>query len=183
MANFLVFPKKRHEHISKYIWWIMPTASSFPHSFSSRLHDLIIVDLTCHYLYSYSHFRLFICKQTTENKWRWISITIIMIRMVLVCVMLASVMGTSLDLFFIRGSVSTNKNNNNLPLDERTLSSLKRCLLSFSIPRNFHLIFNTDKVGDSHLGCLHGFRVLTMGWVVMGHTYALTNHQAFGKHT
>jgi hypothetical protein len=111
-------------------------------------------------------------------KWKWYGMQYC--RMILACLTVASVLGTSLDLLLIRES-DPNKNNSNLPLQERNLSSFKRCLLSFSISRNFDLIFNTEKAGDSHLGCLHGFRVLTMGWVVMGHTYALTNHQAFGK--
>lgn len=49
---------------------------------------------------------------------------------------------------------------------------------SFSIPRNLEQVLH-GKSSESTLSCLHGIRVLTMGWVVMGHTYALTNHQAF----
>lgn len=90
--------------------------------------------------------------------------------LVLAFLLLTAFLGTILDLFFYDSS--------DIPLSK--LSSAKRCFLSFSVPRNFVSIFNPDS-SESHLACLHGFRVLTMGWVVMGHTYALTNHQAFGE--
>lgn len=80
-----------------------------------------------------------------------------------------ALLGTALDLLYVRTS--------NLVVQRQ--SPLKRCLLAFSVPRNFASVFQT-KTGDSNLGCLHGVRFLTMGWVVMGHTYALTNHQTFG---
>lgn len=55
------------------------------------------------------------------------------------------------------------------------------CIMrDFSIPRNLEQVLH-GKSSESQLSCLHGIRVLTMGWVVMGHTYALTNHQAFGQ--
>lgn len=53
-------------------------------------------------------------------------------------------------------------------------------MCDFSVPRNLHQVLH-GKSTEATLSCLHGIRVLTMGWVVMGHTYALTNHQAFGQ--
>ena len=91
-------------------------------------------------------------------------------RLTLAFLLLAATFGTVLDLLLYHTS--------DIPLSK--LSCKARCFLSFSIPRNFVSIFNPD-TSESHLACLHGFRVLTMGWVVMGHTYALTNHQAFGE--
>ncbi|XP_071103043.1 nose resistant to fluoxetine protein 6-like [Haliotis cracherodii] len=44
----------------------------------------------------------------------------------------------------------------------------RQLLLSFSISRNTEKILNT-RTGDGNLGCIHGIRVLSMAWVILGH--------------
>lgn len=92
-------------------------------------------------------------------------------RIVLFMILLITLLGTCFDIFIVQYS--------NIPVSK--LSTGKRCFVAFSIPRNFSSVWNTGNTTETSLGCLHGFRVLTIGWVVMGHTYALTNHQAFGR--
>lgn len=84
-------------------------------------------------------------------------------------ILVITFLGTCFDVFIVKYSNITK------------LSTGKRCLIAFSIPRNFSSVWDTSNTTETNLGCLHGFRFLTIGWVVMGHTYALTNHQAFGE--
>ncbi|XP_046563523.1 nose resistant to fluoxetine protein 6-like [Haliotis rubra] len=44
----------------------------------------------------------------------------------------------------------------------------RQFLLSFSISRNTEKILST-RTGDGNLGCIHGIRVLSMAWVILGH--------------
>ena len=90
-------------------------------------------------------------------------------RIVLLMILVITFLGTCFDIFIVKYSNITK------------LSTGKRCLIAFSIPRNFSSVWDTGNTTETNLGCLHGFRFLTIGWVVMGHTYALTNHQAFGE--
>ena len=78
-------------------------------------------------------------------------------------------LGSILDVLYISSS--------NVPLNK--LSTCKKIFIAFSVPRNFKSVASAHTT-ETNLGCLHGIRFLTIGWVVMGHTYALTNHQAFG---
>ena len=48
------------------------------------------------------------------------------------------------------------------------LSKWQRLLLSFSLPRNTGKLLGV-KAGPGSIGCLHGIRVLSMGWVILGH--------------
>ncbi|XP_046544572.1 nose resistant to fluoxetine protein 6-like [Haliotis rubra] len=45
----------------------------------------------------------------------------------------------------------------------------RKLLLAFSIPRNTEKLLSA-KTSASDLSCLHGVRVLSMGWVILGHT-------------
>ncbi|XP_046563547.1 nose resistant to fluoxetine protein 6-like [Haliotis rubra] len=45
----------------------------------------------------------------------------------------------------------------------------RQLLLSFSISRNTEKILST-RTGDGNLGCIHGIRVLSMAWVILGHS-------------
>ncbi|XP_008549962.1 nose resistant to fluoxetine protein 6 [Microplitis demolitor] len=46
-----------------------------------------------------------------------------------------------------------------------------KCLLSFSPIENGSKILSTDPAARDNLTCLHGLRVLSLGWVVLVHTY------------
>ncbi|XP_025154476.1 uncharacterized protein LOC105186838 isoform X2 [Harpegnathos saltator] len=46
-----------------------------------------------------------------------------------------------------------------------------RCLLAFSPTVNGSKIISTEPAAKDNLTCLHGLRVLSLGWVVMVHTY------------
>ncbi|KAL7289343.1 hypothetical protein TKK_0016711 [Trichogramma kaykai] len=50
-------------------------------------------------------------------------------------------------------------------------SILLSCLLAFSPIANGSKIISTEPATKSSLTCLHGLRVLSLGWVVMVHTY------------
>ncbi|GFR60190.1 nose resistant to fluoxetine protein 6 [Elysia marginata] len=52
--------------------------------------------------------------------------------------------------------------------DTAHLSKWHRVLLSFSLPRNTGKILGV-KAGPGSIGCLHGIRVLSMAWVILGH--------------
>ncbi|GFO30227.1 nose resistant to fluoxetine protein 6-like [Plakobranchus ocellatus] len=55
------------------------------------------------------------------------------------------------------------------PQDETAhLSKWQRLLLAFSLPHNAGKILSVKAVPGS-IGCLHGIRVLSMGWVILGH--------------
>ncbi|XP_041468383.1 nose resistant to fluoxetine protein 6-like [Lytechinus variegatus] len=54
----------------------------------------------------------------------------------------------------------------------------ERFLLSFSFPRNLKQILKTDTKEGSML-CLNGIRVISMTWVILGHTIMLV-YQVFG---
>ncbi|XP_046378688.2 uncharacterized protein LOC124150714 [Haliotis rufescens] len=45
----------------------------------------------------------------------------------------------------------------------------RKMLLAFSIPRNAEKILSTAS-GEGNLGCIHGIRVLSMAWVIFGHS-------------
>lgn len=53
-----------------------------------------------------------------------------------------------------------------------------RALSCFSVKRNGTAILNLDEgtTGDS-LSMIHGLRVMTMAWIILGHTYGLVNPQ------
>lgn len=53
-------------------------------------------------------------------------------------------------------------------IDIKTLPRWQRALLAFSIPRNTEKILSV-KAAPGAIGCLHGIRVLSMGWVILGH--------------
>ncbi|XP_057340254.1 nose resistant to fluoxetine protein 6-like [Microplitis mediator] len=46
-----------------------------------------------------------------------------------------------------------------------------KCLLSFSPIENGSKILSTDPAARDNLTCLHGLRVLSLGWVILVHTY------------
>lgn len=47
-----------------------------------------------------------------------------------------------------------------------------RIFQCFSLTRNFPKLMNTD-VSEKSIGCLHGVRVLTILWIILGHEYFL----------
>ncbi|XP_067686169.1 nose resistant to fluoxetine protein 6-like [Haliotis asinina] len=49
----------------------------------------------------------------------------------------------------------------------------RKLLLAFSIPRNAEKVLSA-KTSASDLSCLHGVRVLSMGWVILGHTVLIS---------
>src|SRR5262249_44734218 len=53
---------------------------------------------------------------------------------------------------------------------QREMSKFGKCLTAFSIRRNVAALFSTKRVGDQ-LDCLNGMRVISMFWVIIGHTY------------
>ncbi|KAK7474874.1 hypothetical protein BaRGS_00033876, partial [Batillaria attramentaria] len=50
-----------------------------------------------------------------------------------------------------------------------TSSTLARILLAFSLPRNSQRILSVDVAPDT-VRCLHGIRVLSIGWLILGYT-------------
>ncbi|XP_005101742.1 nose resistant to fluoxetine protein 6-like [Aplysia californica] len=44
----------------------------------------------------------------------------------------------------------------------------QKALLAFSVPRNTGRILST-RAGHGNIGCLHGIRVLSLAWVILGH--------------
>lgn len=52
--------------------------------------------------------------------------------------------------------------------EEAHLSTFQRVLLAFSLPRNTGQIMSV-KAGRGNIGCLHGIRVMSLGWVILGH--------------
>ncbi|KAK0159954.1 hypothetical protein PV328_007409 [Microctonus aethiopoides] len=70
-----------------------------------------------------------------------------------------------------KGSVqhTTNDELSNKQISNQGLGI--RCLLAFSPIVNGSKIISTDPAARDSLTCLHGLRVLSLGWVVMVHTY------------
>uniref|UniRef100_T1KZX0 Nose resistant-to-fluoxetine protein N-terminal domain-containing protein n=1 Tax=Tetranychus urticae TaxID=32264 RepID=T1KZX0_TETUR len=91
------------------------------------------------------------------NNHQKIALTIILVPV------LASIIGTLLDTIKI--------------YDNSLFSSL---LLAFSIKRNFISLFYSSPK-HPELKCLNGIRVLTMSWIVFGHTVVKINFHAFSK--
>ncbi|XP_067687082.1 O-acyltransferase like protein-like [Haliotis asinina] len=55
--------------------------------------------------------------------------------------------------------------------DEQQNEGLGRqLLLAFSVSRNTEKILST-RTGDGNLGCVHGIRVLSIAWVILGHIF------------
>ncbi|XP_067686889.1 O-acyltransferase like protein-like [Haliotis asinina] len=52
---------------------------------------------------------------------------------------------------------------------KETIGFGRQLLLSFSVRRNTEKILST-RTGDANLGCIHGIRVLSMAWVILGHS-------------
>eukprot|EP00057_Strongylocentrotus_purpuratus_P016041 XP_011670515.1 PREDICTED: uncharacterized protein LOC105441264 [Strongylocentrotus purpuratus] len=44
-------------------------------------------------------------------------------------------------------------------------------LLSFALNRNLAKLLNTNPGADRTIGCLNGLRVISMAWVILGHTF------------
>ena len=55
-----------------------------------------------------------------------------------------------------------------VPDAPKRIPKWQQALLSFSLPKNTDRIFSTN-AGRGNIGCLHGIRVLSMAWVVLGH--------------
>ncbi|KAG7202492.1 hypothetical protein KM043_017060 [Ampulex compressa] len=76
----------------------------------------------------------------------------------------------------ICASQTINNNNNDhetglqLPAtEEPKLNILEELILSFSIPGNVRTICNNEVGGDT-ISTVHGLRVISMAWVILGHT-------------
>ena len=59
---------------------------------------------------------------------------------------------------------------NLLIIGKKIESAFVKLLLDMSIYGNFKRLFNIDKI-EGQLDCLHGIRFLSMGWVVLGHSF------------
>lgn len=59
---------------------------------------------------------------------------------------------------------------------ERNFSMVQNILLSFSLISNYKKLLSASK-GAEELKALHGIRVISMAWVILGHTYVWTNFQ------
>ncbi|RUS70552.1 hypothetical protein EGW08_021681, partial [Elysia chlorotica] len=57
--------------------------------------------------------------------------------------------------------------------DTAHLSKWQRMLLAFSVPRNCGKLLGV-RSGPGTIGCLHGIRVLSMAWVILGHVIIFT---------
>ncbi|XP_044593643.1 nose resistant to fluoxetine protein 6-like isoform X1 [Cotesia glomerata] len=55
--------------------------------------------------------------------------------------------------------------------NRKTKGFWMKCLLSFSPIDNGSKILSTDPAARDNLTCLHGLRVLSLGWVILVHTY------------
>lgn len=55
--------------------------------------------------------------------------------------------------------------------DEKEEPKLFKILLGFSAYTNTKKIFNVSNVGEGKLDCLDGIRFMSIGWVILGHTY------------
>ena len=57
-----------------------------------------------------------------------------------------------------------------------------RSLCCFSLTRNGAAILSLDESKSSEsLGVIHGLRVVTMAWIILGHTYGLVNPQTHSE--
>ena len=52
--------------------------------------------------------------------------------------------------------------------------------MTFSVLKNGSAILNC-KQGQGDLGCVHGIRVLSITWVVLGHSFAMFDNPGLGK--
>ncbi|GFO30235.1 nose resistant to fluoxetine protein 6-like [Plakobranchus ocellatus] len=64
--------------------------------------------------------------------------------------------------------------------DTAHLHKWQRLLLAFSLPRNTGKILGV-KAGPAAIGCLHGIRVLSMGWVIWGHVLSFGGTTGYFK--
>ncbi|GFR60174.1 nose resistant to fluoxetine protein 6-like [Elysia marginata] len=80
---------------------------------------------------------------------------------------------------FIRAAHETNQPGSQLKTDDSAhLPKWQRCLLAFSLPRNAGKILGV-KGAPGSISCLHGIRVLSMGWVIFGHALSFSGQGAF----
>ncbi|XP_063957538.1 nose resistant to fluoxetine protein 6-like [Lytechinus pictus] len=55
--------------------------------------------------------------------------------------------------------------------DSKDLSTWRRCFLCFSLSRSINQITSTISAKDD-IVCLHGMRVISMFWIIMGHSFS-----------
>ena len=74
-------------------------------------------------------------------------------------------------------SSTSNSDNDSLSLRRKgNESQWIKILRSFSFKANAYQILNLDSTeSSSSLGVIHGLRVITMAWIIMGHTIGLVN--------
>ncbi|XP_001191391.1 nose resistant to fluoxetine protein 6 [Strongylocentrotus purpuratus] len=53
----------------------------------------------------------------------------------------------------------------------KDLSAWRRCILCFSLTRSVNQITNTTS-GKDDIQCLHGMRVISMFWIILGHSFS-----------
>lgn len=87
------------------------------------------------------------------------------------------------EMYWSKSETGPGKDNDSL--DSRLVvdcSQWVRIVRCFSIQRNGAAILNLEdgKNGES-LAIIHGLRVVTMAWIIMGHTYGLVNPQIHSK--
>eukprot|EP00057_Strongylocentrotus_purpuratus_P004135 XP_003728102.1 PREDICTED: nose resistant to fluoxetine protein 6 [Strongylocentrotus purpuratus] len=56
-------------------------------------------------------------------------------------------------------------------VDYGDLSAWRRCILCFSLNRSVNQITNTTS-GKDEIQCLHGMRVISMFWIILGHSFS-----------
>ncbi|GFU16695.1 nose resistant to fluoxetine protein 6 [Nephila pilipes] len=62
----------------------------------------------------------------------------------------------------------------NIPYEK--LSTCRKVIICFSAITNFQRLICASK-GSEELKALHGLRALSMGWIILGHTYVWINYQ------
>ncbi|OQR75398.1 hypothetical protein BIW11_08445 [Tropilaelaps mercedesae] len=111
----------------------------------------------------------------TDDSATRISATQISVLFALIAIFALSAIGTTLDVLpkLLRSARRTDGNKLPSLLNPSTIEKVAEC---FSVYSNFRKVMNTKRAHASEtLRCIHGLRVLTMAWIILGHTFFYKN--------
>ncbi|CAL1297039.1 unnamed protein product [Larinioides sclopetarius] len=81
-----------------------------------------------------------------------------------------------LSLFLLICIIGSIVDHQSAEASNQNLSTLRKILICFSLTTNFRRLLCSSK-GSEELKALHGLRALSMGWIILGHTYVWINYQ------